>query len=344
MGADVKSTDCQINLKDIQEDLIPREVKVTARSDNAFTLVLAPFTSGMGYVLGPALRKILYAKIPGCAIVELKIDGVAHEYSAIEGVDRDAIDIALQMKEVIIRMGEETDRVELTLEKTGQGPVTAGDFVCEGDGEILNPDLVLANITHPITLKMTAVALKGVGYLPASERLAQEDFEQEIGCIYLDASFTPVKRASYSVSNTRVENRTDLDALTLDVETDGTLEPETVVCRAATILQHQLSAFSQIKQLSLQDEVPQESENAPNPILDRPVETLDLTVRAANCLKVENIHFIGDLVKRRETDLLKTPNLGRKSLAEIKSILAAHGLSLGMFIDDWKAPDTRGDL
>jgi DNA-directed RNA polymerase subunit alpha len=292
---------------------------------------LEPLERGFGHTLGNALRRILLSSMPGCAIVEAKITGALHEYSTIEGVQEDVLDILLNLKGVSLIM-HGRDELTLELHKKGVGPVCAGDITLTHDVEVVNPNHVIANLTNNGEIKMWLKVCRGRGYEPASVRL-HETYEREPGVLYLDASYSPVYRVTYTVESARVEQRTDLDKLIIELETDGSLDPEAAIRRAATILQEQLAVFVELKH---EDSQPYAAEMADiNPILLRPVDELELTVRAANCLKAESIFYIGDLVQKTEADLLKTPNLGKKSLGEIKDVLAIHALSLGMNIPHW---------
>ncbi|RMA78426.1 DNA-directed RNA polymerase subunit alpha [Umboniibacter marinipuniceus] len=316
----------------LNEFLTPRHIDVHEYSPTHAKVTLEPLERGFGHTLGNALRRILLSSMPGCAIVEAEIDGVLHEYSSIEGVQEDVIEILLNLKGVAIVM-EGKDRAEITISKKGAGVVTAGDIQTEGDMEIKNPEHVIANVNAKGELNIRMVVAKGRGYVPASARKSSEDETRSIGRLQLDASFSPVQRVAYSVESARVEQRTDLDKLVLDLETDSTLDPEEAIRRAATILQHQLAVFVELESEVEQAEEVKEEEI--DPILLRPVDDLELTVRSANCLKAENIYYIGDLIQRTEVELLKTPNLGKKSLTEIKDILASRGLSLGMKLENW---------
>jgi DNA-directed RNA polymerase subunit alpha len=317
----------------VNEFLKPRIVDVQAISDNHARVTLEPLERGFGHTLGNALRRILLSSMPGSAIVNAEIDGVLHEYSTLEGVQEDVIDILLNLKKVALRM-HNRDEATLTLSKKGSGPVTAGDIKIDHDIEVINPDFVIANLTKAGELNMTLKVAKGRGYQPATRREDEEDEEgRTIGSLQLDASFSPVSRISYNVDRARVEQRTDLDKLIIDIETNGTVDPEEAIRHAATILQDQLSAFVDL-QASAQ-EATTSPEADVDPILLRPVDDLELTVRSANCLKAESIYYIGDLIQRTEVELLKTPNLGKKSLTEIKDVLATRGLSLGMRLENW---------
>ncbi len=318
--------------------LTPRSIDVTEYDDTHARVVLEPLERGFGHTLGNALRRILLSSMPGCAIVEVEIDGVLHEYSAIEGIQEDVIEILLNLKNVaIVLHGKE--EVEVTLSKSGVGTVTAADIKCDSNVEIKNPDHVIAHISGNTALNMRLRVMKGRGYQPADARDGGEEETRAIGRLRLDASYSPVRRVSYVVESARVEQRTDLDKLILNLETDGTIEPEDAIRRAATILQQQLAVFVDLeseKQLE-----PEEREDEIDPILLRPVDDLELTVRSANCLKAESIYYIGDLIQRTEVELLKTPNLGKKSLTEIKDVLASRGLSLGMRLESWPPASLR---
>jgi DNA-directed RNA polymerase subunit alpha len=311
----------------INEFLKPRVVKVQPVSPRHARIVIEPFERGFGHTLGNALRRVLLSSLPGAAITEIEIEGVLHEYTAIDGVQEDVVDILLNLKAVAIRM-HTRDVAELRLHKKGPGPVTAGDITTDHDIEILNPDLVIANLTKAGELSMSLKVERGRGYRPAAQRLAFEEQTRAIGRLQLDASFSPVRKVTYNVESARVEQRTDLDKLILDIETNGTIDPEEAIRRAGGILKDQLSVFVDLQV---------------DPILLRPVDELELTVRSANCLKAENIHYIGDLVQRTEVELLRTPNLGKKSLTEIKEVLESHGLTLGMRIDNWPPPGLKRD-
>lgn len=312
--------------------LTPSAIQVQNITPTFHKIVLEPFERGFGHTLGNALRRILLSSMPGAAVVEVQIDHVLHEYSTIAGVREDVVDIMLNLKGLSIRLDKITE-VTLTLHKKGHGPVTAADITLENGVEIVNPDHIIAHLTQDGEINMKLKVMLGRGYQPASMRELAYQNTRPIGVLVLDASFSPVKRVSYQVENARVENRTDMDKLIIELETDGTLDPEEAIRYSAAILQQQLSSF-----VDLQHEIatrPRQHKNQIDPLLLRPVDDLELTVRAANCLKAENIYYIGDLVQRSEHDLLKTPNLGKKSLLEIKSVLAQRGLSLGMNIEPW---------
>jgi DNA-directed RNA polymerase subunit alpha len=324
----------------VSEFLKPRIVDVHAANDKHAKVTLEPLERGFGQTLGNALRRILLSSMPGAAVTEVHIDGVLHEYSTIEGVQEDVIDILLNLKKVALRM-HNREEATLTLSKKGPGAVTAGDISVDHDIEIVNPDHIIANLTKAGELSMTLKVAKGRGYQPATARRSEESETVSIGNLQLDASFSPVNRVSYTVDRARVEQRTDLDKLIIDIETNGTVDPEEAIRHAATILQDQLSAFVDLQARA--EDKPQTMETDIDPILLRPVDDLELTVRSANCLKAESIYFIGDLIQRTEVELLKTPNLGKKSLTEIKDVLATKGLSLGMRLENWPPPGLKAN-
>jgi DNA-directed RNA polymerase subunit alpha len=322
----------------VTEFLQPRVVKVQEQSDTVAKVSIEPFERGFGHTLGNALRRILLSSMPGSAIVEAEIEGVLHEYTSIEGVQEDVVDILLNLKQVAIRM-HTRDTADLTLSKKGPGPVTAGDIAVDHDVEIVNPDLVIATLTSAGELNMTLKIVRGRGYRPALLRPTFEEQTGPIGRLQLDASFSPIRRVAYTVESARVEQRTDLDKLLIDIETNGTIDPEEAIRRAGNILSDQLAVFVDLKG---QAEASGAGAEAPvDPILLRPVDELELTVRSANCLKAESINYIGDLVQRTEVELLRTPNLGKKSLTEIKQVLESHGLMLGMRLDNWPPASLR---
>ena len=312
------------------EFLKPRLVDVQTISSTHAKITLEPLERGFGHTLGNALRRILLSSMPGCAITEVKIDGVLHEYSSIEGVQEDVIEILLNLKTAALRMHGRSETT-LRLQKKGVGPVTLGDISFDHDIEAVNPGQLICTLNKDIELNMELKITMGRGYQPVTARQTEEG--RAIGSMQIDASFSPIRRVSYSVENARVEQRTDLDKLILDIETNGSIDPEEAVRRAANILQDQISIFVNLE--SQESEVEEKKEPEMDPILLRPVDDLELTVRSANCLKAENIFYIGDLIQRTEFELLKTPNLGKKSLTEIKDVLAQHGLSLGMKLESW---------
>jgi DNA-directed RNA polymerase subunit alpha len=322
----------------VTEFLKPRLVDVQVINERHAKVTLEPLERGFGHTLGNALRRILLSSMPGAAVVEVEIDGVLHEYTTIEGVQEDVIEILLNLKGMALRM-HTRDEATLRLSKKGAGPVVAGDIALDHDVELLNPEHYLASLTKSGELNMQLKVARGRGYQPASLRTTAEGEDRPIGRLQLDASFSPVRRVTYSVESARVEQRTDLDKLVIDIETNGTIGAEEAIRRAAAILQEQLSVFVDLQG---KEEVKAEAKEAEiDPILLRPVDDLELTVRSANCLKAESIYYIGDLIQRTEVELLKTPNLGKKSLTEIKDVLASHGLSLGMRLENWPPPGLK---
>jgi DNA-directed RNA polymerase subunit alpha len=312
--------------------LKPRIIDVQALSPVHARVVMEPFERGYGHTLGNALRRILLSSMPGAAPTEVSIGGVLHEYSTVEGVREDVVDILLNLKGVVLKLHGRSEAT-LILSKKGEGIVTAADIEVTHDVEIVNPGHVIAHIAPGGKLEMQIKVELGRGYVPANTRPAAKEENKTIGRILMDASFSPVRRVSYQVESARVEQRTDLDKLIIDLETNGAVDPEESIRYAARVLMDQLSVFSDLENTSV---APIEHKQMPvAPELLRPVDDLELTVRSANCLKAENIYYIGDLIQRSETELLKTPNLGRKSLNEIKEVLASRGLTLGMKLENW---------
>ncbi len=315
--------------------LRPKSINVESLGNNRAKVVLEPFERGYGHTLGNALRRVMLSSLVGYAPTEVSINGVLHEYSVVDGLQEDVIAVLLNLKGVVLKL-HNRDEVTLSLRKEGEGVVTAADIQTPHDVEIINPDHVIAHLSQGGKLDMQIKVEKGRGYVPGNVRNFGDEGGKSIGHIVLDASFSPVRRVSYAVENARVEQRTDLDKLVMEIETNGAVSAEEAIRSAARILVDQLSVFA-----SLEGAEPMEGAEAGagaqsyDPILLRPVDELELTVRSANCLKAENIYYIGDLIQRSETELLKTPNLGRKSLNEIKEVLAARGLTLGMKLENW---------
>lgn len=314
------------------------EVAVSENNPNSAVITLEPFERGYGHTLGNALRRILLSSMIGYAPTEATINGVVHEYSQIDGVIEDVVDILLNLKGVVFKL-EGRDEVTVTLRKEGEGVVTAADFDVPHDVTIINPDHVIAHLSGG-RLEMQVKVEKGRGYQPGDVRAFHDDYSKtQIGRIIMDASFSPILRVAYQVQAARVAQRTDLDKLEITIETNGAIGPEEALREAVRILQDQLAVFGSIHPEG-ESEAEEEEDEQPtppplDPILLRPVDDLELTVRSANCLKAENIFYIGDLIQRTENELLKTPNLGRKSLNEIKEVLAAHGLTLGSRLENW---------
>ncbi|NCA68639.1 MAG: DNA-directed RNA polymerase subunit alpha [Sphingobacteriia bacterium] len=329
----------------IGEFLKPRIVRVEAVDDRPAhaRVSLEPLERGFGHTLGNALRRILLSSMDGWAVTEVEIQGVLHEYTTIPGVQEDVLEILLNLKQLAISLHGRNEAT-FTLIKTGPGVVTAADIAIDHTAEIANPDLVIAHLTDG-ELSMTITVRRGRGYEPATQRELDESEDRPIGRLPLDASYSPIRRVAIEVQSARVEQRTDLDRLVIDLETNGTIDPREAIQRAAGILRDQLSSFVALEGSSPVDAHPAETkEDSPyDPILLRPVDDLELTVRSANCLKAENIYLIGDLIQRTEVELLKTPNLGKKSLTEIKDVLATRGLSLGMRLENWP-PENIAEL
>jgi len=317
--------------------LKPKAIQVEQLAANRAKVTLEPFERGYGHTLGNALRRVLLSSMVGYSATEVTIAGVVHEYSSIDGVQEDVVNILLNLKGVVFKL-HNRDEVTLSLRKDGEGVVTAADIQTPHDVEIINPEHVIANLSQGGKLDMQIKVEKGRGYVPGTMRRYADEPTKALGRIVLDASFSPVKRVSYTVESARVEQRTDLDKLVLEIETNGAITAEDAVRASAKILVEQLAVFAQLEggELSAFD-APAQRGGAGNfdPILLRPVDELELTVRSANCLKAENIYYIGDLIQRTENELLKTPNLGRKSLNEIKEVLASRGLTLGMKLEAW---------
>ena len=316
--------------------LKPKSIQVEQLGHNKSKVTLEPFERGYGHTLGNALRRVLLSSMVGYAVTDVTVAGVLHEYSSIDGVQEDVVNILLNLKGVVFKL-HNRDEVTLSLRKDGEGQVTAADIQTPHDVEIINPEHVIANLSHGGKIDIQLKVEKGRGYVPGSMRRHADEVNKSIGRIVLDASFSPVKRVSYSVENARVEQRTDLDRLVVEIETNGAITAEDAVRSSAKILVEQLAVFAQLEGADLPDfdAVMPRAGTPVDPILLRPVDELELTVRSANCLKAENIFYIGDLIQRTENELLKTPNLGRKSLNEIKEVLASRGLTLGMKLEGW---------
>jgi DNA-directed RNA polymerase subunit alpha len=316
--------------------LKPKAINVEPLGGNRAKVTLEPFERGYGHTLGNALRRVLLSSMVGYAPTEVTIAGVLHEYSTVDGVQEDVVHIMLNLKGVVFRL-HNRDEVTLVLRKEGEGPVTAGDIQTPHDVEIINPEHVIAHLSHGGKLDMQIKVEKGRGYVPGTMRRFGDEPSKSIGRIVLDASFSPVARVSYTVESARVEQRTDLDKLVMEIVTNGAITPEEAIRSSAKILVEQLAVFTGLEPNELPGihDIQSNRSTSFDPILLRPVDELELTVRSANCLKAENIYYIGDLIQRTETELLKTPNLGRKSLNEIKEVLASRGLTLGARLENW---------
>jgi len=317
----------------LSELLTPRIVKIQEIGLNMSRVTLEPLERGFGYTLGTALRRVLLSSIEGAAVTECEIDGVLHEYSAIEGVSEDVIDVLLNLKGLALIL-HEGERAEMRLSVSKAGAVKAGQFKAPASIEICNPEHIIAHLTQDVPFNMTVVIEKGRGY-----QVAAQENNATPNILRIDASFSPIKRIAYRVEAARVEQHTDLDKLVIDIESNGTIDPEQAIRQAATILHKQIAVFVNLESTEIEAEAVEEAQV--DPVLLRPVDDLELTVRSANCLKAENINNIGDLVRRTEVELLKTPNLGKKSLNEIKEVLAAHGLELGMDLDNWSGSENH---
>ena len=327
--------------KNWQELRKPQKLEVTAGDDpkRVATVVAEPLERGFGTTLGNSLRRILLSSLQGAAVTAVHIDGVLHEFSSIPGVREDVTDIVLNIKTIAIRMTGDGPK-RMTLRKTGPGLVTAGDIGTVGDVQILNPDLVLCTLDEGAEIRMEFTVNTGKGYVPA-ERNRPED--APIGLIPVDALYSPVRKVSYRVENTREGQELDLDKLTMTVETNGTLGPEDAVAYAARIIQDQLAVFVNFEEPRREEAQPLAPQLPFNAALLKKVDELELSVRSANCLKNDNIVYIGDLIQKSEAEMLRTPNFGRKSLNEIKEVLAGMGLHLGMNVQGWP-PENIDDL
>lgn len=326
-------------MTNVTEFLTPSAINVDTVNETTAKVTLEPLERGFGHTLGNALRRILLSSLSGAAVIEAEIEGVDHEYSTLEGLQEDVLDLLLNLKNLAIILHDQHEAY-LTLDKKGAGVITAADLELPHNVEIANPSLVLGTLSERGHLKMRLRVVTGRGYEPANQR-REDAASKSIGRLKLDASFSPIVRVAYDVENARVEQRTDLDKLVIELETNGTIDPEEAIRKAATILQQQIAIFVDLEAEEAPEPVKEKEEI--DPVLLRPVDDLELTVRSANCLKAENIYYIGDLVQRSETELLKTPNLGKKSLTEIKDVLASKDLELGMRLDNWPPSDLRVD-
>jgi DNA-directed RNA polymerase subunit alpha len=314
--------------------LKPKIISVEVIGPNQAKVVMEPFERGYGHTLGNALRRVLLSSMNGYAPTEVSIGGVVHEYSTLDGVQEDVVNLLLNLKGIVFKL-ESRDEVTVMLRKEGPCVVTAADIDLPHDVELINPEHVIANLSAGGKLDMQIKIEKGRGYVPGNMRHYSEENTKLIGRIVLDASFSPIKRVSYAVESARVEQRTDLDRLVMTIETNGVISPEEAIRQSAGILVDQLVVFAALENNQVMGDVQANRSPMVDPMLLRPVDDLELTVRSANCLKAENIYYIGDLIQRSENELLKTPNLGRKSLNEIKDVLAARGLTLGMKLESW---------
>ena len=334
-----------VNIKNWQELKKPNALEIKPGNDarRRATFVAEPLERGFGLTLGNALRRVLLSSLQGAAITSIKIENVLHEFSSLAGVREDVTDIVLNVKQIALRMqGEGPKRLQLSA--TGPGEVKAGDIAVSGDIEVMNKDLVICNLDEGATFNMELTADTGKGYVPA---VGNRPIDAPIGLIPVDSLYSPVRQVSYKVDNARIGQELDFDKLNLTVETDGTITPEDAVAYAARILQDQLALFVHFEDVaptgssamigmpSSQASQDEGDTNQLNRYLLKKVDELELSVRSANCLKNDNIIYIGDLVQKTEAEMLRTPNFGRKSLNEIKEVLSSMGLRLGMDIPGW---------
>ncbi len=318
--------------------LKPRLVELVETSTNNYKIVLEPLERGFGYTLGNALRRILLSSIVGSAVTEVAIDGVLHEYSTIEGVKEDVLDILLNLKEATVSITT-SDSAEVVIEKQGPCELTVKDIADSSQNiEVFNPDKVIATLNENAKIRMTLKISTGVGYDAAEYRITESNY---VGGLQIDANYSPIDKVSFIVEGARVGQKVDMDKLIIHIETNGSIDAEEAIKRAATILQDQLSSFVELE--LVEEEEPQPTSEDFDPILLSAVDELELTVRSANCLKAEEIYYIGDLVQKTEQDLLRTPNLGRKSLNEIKEVLKEKNLELGLKIENWPPVDLMAE-
>jgi DNA-directed RNA polymerase subunit alpha len=322
-----------VNPKNWQELIRPEKLAVAVGGDpkRVATVVAEPLERGFGLTLGNALRRILLSSLQGAAVTSVHIDGVLHEFSSIAGVREDVTDIVLNIKDIALKMQGDGPK-RMVLKKQGPGQVTAGDIQTVGDVQILNPELGLCTLDEGAEIRMEFTVTTGKGYVPADRNRSEDS---PIGLIPVDSLFSPVRKVSYRVENTREGQILDYDKLTITIETNGSITPEDALAFAARILQDQLNIFVNFEEPRREIEAPAMQELPFNPALLKKVDELELSVRSANCLKNDNIVYIGDLIQKSEAEMLRTPNFGRKSLNEIKEVLATMGLHLGMQIEGW---------
>jgi DNA-directed RNA polymerase subunit alpha len=325
--------------KNWSELIKPNKLEVVSSSAIKAVIVAEPLERGYGLTLGNALRRVLLSSLQGAAVTAVQIDGVLHEFSSISGVREDVTDIVLNIKEISIKMEGDGPK-RMVIRKEGPGTVTAGDIQTVGDVQILNPQHVICTLDEGAEIRMELTVNTGKGYV-AADRNRSED--APIGLIPVDSLYSPVRKVSYKIDNTREGQVLDYDKLTLTVETDGSVTPEDAVAYAARIVQDQLSIFVNFDEPQKEEIREEVAELAFNPALLKKVDELELSVRSANCLKNDNIVYIGDLIQKTEAEMLRTPNFGRKSLNEIKEVLAGMGLHLGMEVPAWP-PENIEDL
>jgi DNA-directed RNA polymerase subunit alpha len=317
--------------------LKPQVSSIERVNSNLAKVTIEPMEKGFGHSMGNALRRTLLSSIPGCAVTNVSIEGVVHQYMTLEGVQEDVIDILLNLKNLSLNMFDR-DEATLSLKKTSPGAVLASDIETTHDVEIFNPELIIANLSTGGSLDMQIHVKRGLGYQPATTQEINGEADSNVDDLKLDASFSPIKSVTYSVESARVDQRTDLDKLIMVIEGDGSVDPEDAIKSAAKAIFNQLSVFIDLAESEDASSESSVAEPDIDPILLQPVDDLELTVRSANCLKAENVLYIGDLIQKTEVELLKTPNLGKKSLVEIKDVLGQKGLSLGMRIENWPPP------
>jgi DNA-directed RNA polymerase subunit alpha len=317
--------------KNWQELIKPNKLEMVSSTPTRAVIVAEPLERGYGLTLGNALRRVLLSSLQGAAVTAVQIDGVLHEFSSIPGVREDVTDIVLNIKEIAFRMQADAPK-RMVIRKEGPAVVTAGDIQTVGDVEVLNPDLVLCTLDEGAEIRMELTVQTGKGYVAADRNRAED---APIGLIPVDSLYSPVRKVSYKIDNTREGQYLDYDKLTLTVETDGSISPEDAVAYAARIIQDQLSIFVNFEEPAKETVAEEVQELAFNPALLKKVDELELSVRSANCLKNDNIVYIGDLIQKTEAEMLRTPNFGRKSLNEIKEVLAGMGLHLGMEVPSW---------
>lgn len=318
--------------------LKPKLVELTETANNQYRIILEPLEKGFGHTLGNALRRTLLSSIAGSAITEVAIDGVMHEFSTIDGVQEDVLDILLNLKEVSVALNT-SESAEVIIDKKGPCEITVADIEASGiDIQVFNQDKVIATVNEGGHMRMTLKISTGIGYDAA---VVRNDEASTIGGMQLDASFSPIKRVSFTVDAARVDQKVNLDKLNIEMETNGSINAEEAIQRAATILQQQLSSFVELELVEEEEALPTSDDFDPQ--LLAAVDELELTVRSANCLKAEQIYYIGDLIQKSEQDLLRTPNLGRKSLNEIKEVLTDKGLILGTAIENWPPVDLMSE-
>ncbi|KAA0446056.1 MAG: DNA-directed RNA polymerase subunit alpha [Candidatus Thioglobus sp.] len=318
--------------------LKPKLAELTETANNQYRIILEPLEKGFGHTLGNALRRTLLSSMVGSAITEVAIEGVMHEFSTIDGVQEDVLDILLNLKEVSVALSA-SNSAQVVIDKKGPCAITVADIEANGiDVQVFNKDKVIATVNAGGHINMTLKIGTGIGYDSA---VARDEDASAIGGMQLDASFSPIKRVSFTVDAARVGQKVNLDKLNIEMETNGSVNAEEAIKRAATILQDQLSSFVELELVEEQEALPTSDDFDPQ--LLAAVDELELTVRSANCLKAEQIYYIGDLIQKSEQDLLRTPNLGRKSLNEIKEVLTDKNLELGTAIENWPPVDLMSE-